>query len=158
MTLRWNGDDTISGPRSKSGNAVFRQRTGNISLDTWFVAAQCETIGLPIKRRALMRIIPDRRQIMSALLISMIINLGMILLSFSDGLPGGQVGVWISDALAAPAGVVADRVFAPKEHTVTAFIGAAAASLAFSICFYTVVALLLLKVISHRASEGARGV
>jgi hypothetical protein len=105
-----------------------------------------------------MRITPDRRQITRALVISVIINCGMILLSLSGRLPGGQVGIRISDALAAPTSIMSGRVFAPKEHTVTAFIGAAAASLAFSICFYAVVALVLLKVISHRASGVRSGV
>jgi hypothetical protein len=64
-----------------------------------------------------MGMVPDRRVVARSLLISLIINFGMILLSVSGGLPGGRAAVWISDALAAPTGVVATLAFAPSQHS-----------------------------------------
>ncbi|HWG20673.1 MAG TPA: hypothetical protein VG225_09085 [Terracidiphilus sp.] len=51
----------------------------------------------------------------------------------------------VADAIAAPPGIVANRFFAPREHSVSAFLGAALLSLAFSFVFYGAVSWILVR-------------
>jgi hypothetical protein len=87
----------------------------------------------------------QRRILLKAVIISVILNCGMVLMSLPGHSPTGTSAmVRIADAIAAPPGLIAERIFAPREHSVGAFIAAAAESLAFSVIFYAVVALVIL--------------
>lgn len=51
----------------------------------------------------------------------------------------------IADMIAAPTGVVANRFFAPREHSASAFIVAALLSLAFSFVLYWIVSWIVMQ-------------
>jgi hypothetical protein len=51
----------------------------------------------------------------------------------------------IADTIAAPTGVVANRFFAPREHSAGAFIVAALLSLAFSFVLYGIVSWIVVQ-------------
>jgi hypothetical protein len=88
--------------------------------------------------------IPQRRLVLTAFMASVALNSAMILMSVLAGVPGvGAFLVRIADALAAPPGLIAKRVFQPHEHSVWAFVAATAQSLIFSILFYGIAALLV---------------
>jgi hypothetical protein len=92
---------------------------------------------------------PQSRLLLKALALSVALNVVMIVLSALGGVPGGGSLVQrIADALAAPPGAIAQRVFAPKEHSAGAFAAAAAESLAWSIFFYGIVAWVILESVS----------
>jgi hypothetical protein len=51
----------------------------------------------------------------------------------------------ISDAIAAPTGIITGTAFAPKQHTVASFMSAVLESLVFSFLFYLAVFWLVLE-------------
>lgn len=83
---------------------------------------------------------------LTALVISAVLNGGMILMSLAGS---ESVVARFADAIAAPPGVIIRRAFQPREHSVGALVGAAAGSLAFSVVFYAIVALIILEIVSH---------
>ena len=83
-----------------------------------------------------------------ALVTSIVVNCGMILASFAgDPTKDRSLLVRVADAIAWPPGVFIDRLFAPRQHTLGAFLGAITESLAFSVLFYSVVVLAILEAV-----------
>jgi hypothetical protein len=52
-----------------------------------------------------------------------------------------------ADAIATPPAVIANRLFAPKEHSIHAFVAAALSSLLCSFLFYMIVSYGLIEAI-----------
>jgi hypothetical protein len=106
-----------------------------------------------------MSLSPQCRLILKALMISVALNCVLLVMSVFGGSPeGGSLVARIADAIAAPPGAIAQRVFAPKKHSVGAFVAAATESLAWSIIFYAIVALLILEGFNFlRKRRGANG-
>jgi hypothetical protein len=90
----------------------------------------------------------QRRLMATASIISVVINVALVSMSFIGSSLGS--GSWISrvaDAIAAPPGVIAERAFEPRDHSTGALVAAAAESLACSIAFYGIVALVVLEAV-----------
>jgi hypothetical protein len=95
-----------------------------------------------------MQRIPQQRLVLAALIASIALNGAMILMSVLAGVPGvGAFPLRISDAIAAPPGLIVKWVFQPHEHSVGAFVVAAVESLIFSVFFYVIAALLVLEAV-----------
>jgi len=95
-----------------------------------------------------MQRIPQRRLVLVALIVSIALNGAMILMSVLAGVPAvGVFLVRIADAIAATPGLIAKLAFQPHEHSVGAFVAAAAESLIFSVFFYAIAALLVLEAV-----------
>jgi hypothetical protein len=101
-----------------------------------------------------MKVILQRQLMLKALTISIAVNGAMVFMSLLGG-PESLL-VRIADAIAAPPGVIAKWVFQPREHSVGAFVAAAAESLGFSVLFYAIAVLLILKAVNWLRS-GSRG-
>jgi hypothetical protein len=70
---------------------------------------------------------------LKALAISAVLNCVVVLMSIAGG---RSVLGRFADAIAAPPGVVINRIVQPREHSTGAFVVAAAGSLAISVLFY----------------------
>lgn len=77
------------------------------------------------------------RFVLQAIAISAVLNLCLVLSEFA-GVQNGYRSffVRIADAIASPPGVIANLFLAPRQHTVHAFVLAAAESLVCSFVFY----------------------
>jgi hypothetical protein len=92
---------------------------------------------------------PQCRLALKALAASVVVNGVMMVMSVLGGSRGsGSLALRISDTIAAPPGAIAQRIFAPKEHSVGAFVAAATESLVLSIVFYLIVAWVILEAVS----------
>jgi uncharacterized membrane protein YdbT with pleckstrin-like domain len=74
------------------------------------------------------------------------------------GSAGGKKSLFVrlADMVAAPPGFIATQMFAPKEHTSSAFAAAAVASLICSFLFYAIVFWLILHALLLFQSTSAR--
>src|SRR5580692_1946563 len=77
---------------------------------------------------------------------SALVNAFLVSSAFA-GSAGGNKSVYVrvADLVAAPPGYIANQMFAPKQHTASAFALAAIGSLACSFLFYSVVSWLILR-------------
>ena len=87
--------------------------------------------------------------VLKAVAFSALLNLFLVLSEFAAAPKGGDrsLFVQIADAIAAPPGLVAKMAFAPKQHTVNAFVVSAAESLICSFVFYVLLAWAVLKLL-----------
>jgi hypothetical protein len=77
------------------------------------------------------------RLLSKALIISLLLNLGMILAGLTAGVKGeSNFLTELSDIIAAPPGLIISRCCAPREHSAHAFFAAILVSTAISILFY----------------------
>ena len=92
---------------------------------------------------------PQSRLLLKALVVSVVLNGVMLVMSALGGALGnGSLVLRMADGIAAPPGAIAERVLAPKEHSLGAFAAAAAESLVWSIVFYAIVAWVILESVS----------
>jgi hypothetical protein len=97
------------------------------------------------------------RPILKATGISLILNCGLALSAFLyDAHKPPSVLLRIADAFAAPPGVIAAWIFAPKQHSYRAFVNAAAGALFCSVLFYAVIAWGFIKLIAFLRSDTAQ--
>jgi len=89
------------------------------------------------------------RSVLLAVALSALLNLLLALSAFA-GVRKGERNLFgrIADAIAAPPGIIANALFAPKQHSVHAFAFAAVMSLICSFVFY---ALLIWGVLEFSA-------
>jgi hypothetical protein len=88
---------------------------------------------------------------------SALVNAFLISSAFASG-TGGKKSLYVrlADLVAAPPGYISNQMFAPKEHTASAFATAALASLTCSFFFYAVVSWLILRTVLLLQSARAR--
>jgi hypothetical protein len=87
-----------------------------------------------------------RRLLTQALVLSGLLNTLMVALpALVVGQKSKMIFGSISDAIAAPTGIITGTAFAPKQHTSAAFVFAALESLVFSFLFYLAVLWLVLE-------------
>jgi hypothetical protein len=105
-----------------------------------------------------MRKVSHVRFVFRAIAISALLNLCLVLSEFA-GLQREKYGLFLhtTDAIAAPPGVIARVLFAPKQHTVHAFALAAAESLVCSFVFYALLIWMLFELLdvwrSHKTQR-----
>lgn len=87
--------------------------------------------------------------VLKAVAFSALLNLCLVLSEFAAVPKGGDRSLFvrIADAIAAPPGLISQIAFAPKQHTVHAFVLAAAESLICSFVFYALVAWAVLELL-----------
>jgi hypothetical protein len=95
---------------------------------------------------------PAHRLIFKAIAISLILNCGLALSAFLYNAQRPSVLSRVADALAAPPGVIANWIFAPKQHSYPALVTAMLGALLCSIVFYTAVTWGVLKLIAYLRS------
>ncbi len=82
------------------------------------------------------------RPLVWSVVASGIVNLFLISSAFVSG--AGSIYVKVADAIAAPPGCISNRLFAPNEHSLGAFVGASLGSLIFSFLFYAIISYALI--------------
>jgi len=86
-----------------------------------------------------------------------LVNAFLLSSAFASGAGGKKpLYVRLADLVAAPPGYIAIHVFSPREHTSSAFISAAIASLVCSILFYAVASWVVLRILFLLPSRHAR--
>jgi hypothetical protein len=94
-----------------------------------------------------------KRHVVHAVAASLFINIVMIILPIAGvGPRTSLIFIKISDAIAAPPGIFVN-IFAPKEHSVSAFALAASESLVISILFYFAILWLILECVAQITSH-----
>ena len=93
------------------------------------------------------------RLLFKAFIISLILNSGLAFLAFYDNAQKPSVLTRIADAVAAPPGVIANFIFAPKQHSYPAFVKAVVGALLCSVVFYAVVTWAVLILVSYLRSR-----
>jgi hypothetical protein len=96
------------------------------------------------------------RLLFKAIAISLILNFGLALSSLFYNGQEPSVLSRVADAVAAPPGVVANWIFAPKQHSYPAFLKAMVGALLCSVVFYAVVAWGVLRFISYLRSKATQ--
>jgi hypothetical protein len=88
---------------------------------------------------------------------SALVNAFLISSAFASG-AGGKKSLYVrlADLISAPPGYIANQMFAPSEHTASAFATAATASLVCSFFFYGVVSWLILRTLLMIQSARAK--
>jgi hypothetical protein len=95
-----------------------------------------------------MNIVPQRHLAVKAVLISLALNAGMVVAALLGSLFGERsLLTRVSDLVAAPPGLIAERAFQPRDHSAGALIVSMSASLTFSIVFYAVIVLAILEAV-----------
>jgi hypothetical protein len=89
--------------------------------------------------------------VLKAIAFSALLNLCLVFSAFAS-IPNESHNLFvkIADAIAAPPGVISELAFTPKQHTVHAFVLAAAESLVCSFVFYALVAWAVLELLRLR--------
>jgi len=82
----------------------------------------------------------QHRLLLKATVFSLVLNLGLVLSAIVPSLAR------VADIVAAPPGIIIKLLISPPAHSPSAFIVAAAESLACSIVFYLLIAWVVLKV------------
>ena len=95
------------------------------------------------------------RLLSKALIISLLLNLGMILAGLTAGVKGeSNFLTELSDIIAAPPGLIISRCCTPREHSAHTFFAAILVSTAISILFYALISWAILALV-HRYKQAS---
>jgi hypothetical protein len=86
----------------------------------------------------------SKNNALRGLVISLILNSFIALSALFAGLQELSPLTKVADYLAAPPGIIAERMFAPTQHTLNSFVFAMVLSLIFSILFYAAICWAIL--------------